>query len=158
MIQYFQVISRGVFLLAGTLLLIAPLHAQVTTGSISGRVTDSQDRSVAGATVTVTNPATHTNRSSITDDSGSYSITQLPAGKYDISVEAPNFKKSIAQNFELNVGANATQGFKLEPGEVTATVQVTAEQLGVETTSSEIGKNITPAEVQNLPLLNRTFA
>ena len=46
----------------------------------------------------------------------------------------------------------------MEPGEVTATVQVTADSLAIETTTSDLGKSITPAEVQNLPLLNRTFA
>src|SRR5205807_7904 len=97
-------------------------------------------------------------RSATTNDSGDYTITQLPAGKYEVTAEAQNFSKALLQDFELNVGATVTQNFEMKPGEVTATVQVTSEGTPVETTTSEIGKSITPAEVQNLPLLNRTFA
>ena len=82
----------------------------------------------------------------------------MPPGKYDITVESQNFSKALAKDFELNVGAKVTQNFELKPGAVTATVQVTSEGNLVDTTTSELGKNITPAEVQNLPLLNRTFA
>src|SRR4029078_4520751 len=46
----------------------------------------------------------------------------------------------------------------MKPGALTATVEVTSEGTQIETTTSELGRNITPAEVQNLPLLNRTFA
>jgi Carboxypeptidase regulatory-like domain/TonB dependent receptor len=141
------------------ILLLAVLAvAQVTTGSISGRVLDSQDRGVSGAMVTATSSATGATRTTTTDEEGNYTITTLPAGKYDLSVEAANFKKTVAQGFELNVGSTAGQNFRLEPGDVTATVQVSADSLAVETTTSELGQSITPAEVQNLPLLNRTFA
>jgi Carboxypeptidase regulatory-like domain/TonB dependent receptor len=132
--------------------------AQVTTGDITGRVTDEQGRVVSGATVTASNKATGASRTATTNDEGEYTLTQLPPGKYDVTAEASNFSRALAQDFELNVGAKVTQNFQLKPGQVTATVQVTSEALAVETTTSEIGKNITPVEVQNLPLLNRTFA
>ncbi len=157
--QYFLVLSRA-FAMLFTLgaLCIVPVWAQVNTGDITGRVTDAQARVVAGATVTATNKGTGAARTATTNDAGEYTITQLPPGKYDLTVEAKNFSKSLAQDFELNVGAKVTQNFELKPGEVTATVQVTSEGTLVETTTSEIGRNITPTEVQNLPLLNRTFA
>ncbi|MGH9882861.1 MAG: TonB-dependent receptor domain-containing protein, partial [Pyrinomonadaceae bacterium] len=123
-----------------------------------GRVTDEQGRVVPGATVTATNKGTGAVRTVTTNENGEYTLTQLPAGKYDLTVEAKNFSKALAADFELNVGAKTTQNIELKPGELTATVQVTSEGAPIETTTSEISKNITPAEVQNLPLLNRTFA
>jgi hypothetical protein len=132
--------------------------AQETRGDITGRVVDAQGHVVPGATVTATNKGTGAARAAITNDAGEYTITQLPAGKYDLTVEAQNFNRALAQDFELNVGSKVTQNFELKPGDITATVQVTSEGNLVETTTSELGKNITPAEVQNLPLLNRTFA
>ena len=132
--------------------------AQVTTADITGRVLDTQGRVVTGATVTATNKGTGQSRTATTNDSGDYTITQLPPGKYDVTVEAPNFSKALAQDFELNVGAKVTQNFELKPGEVTATVQVTSEGTQVETTKSEIGGVVNQTEVQNLPLINRTFA
>src|SRR6266851_4719286 len=139
--------STGILFCAlWVLLLSSPAFAQVTTGSVTGRVTDTQARVVTGATVTATNKGTGAARTATTDDAGDYTITQLPPGKYDLTVEAKNFSKALASNFELNVGAKATQNFELKPGEVTATVQVSAEGVAVETTTSEIGKSITPAE------------
>jgi len=146
----------AVFLLA--FVFIFPANAQVNTADITGRVTDQQGHVVPGATVTATKTDTGATRSVTTDDAGDYTITQLPPGKYNLSVEAKNFSRVLAQGFELNVGAKVTQNFELKPGEVTATVQVTAEGVAVDTTTSEIGQSITPAQFQNLPLLNRTFA
>jgi hypothetical protein len=137
---------------------VLPTHAQVNTADITGRVTDQEGHVVPGATVTATNKGTGAARSVTTDDAGDYTITQLPPGKYDISVEAKSFSKALAQGFEINVGAKVTKNFELQPGEITATVQVSAEAAAVNTTGSEIGKSITPTELQNLPLLNRTFA
>src|SRR5262249_35184921 len=132
--------------------------AQVTTADLTGRVVDTQGRAVPGATITATNKGTGQARNATTNDDGDYTITQLPPGKYDITVEAKGFSKPLLENFELNVGAKVTQNFELKPGEISATVQVTSEGSAVETTKSEIGGNITANEVQNLPLINRTFA
>lgn len=140
------------------IVLAAPGFAQVTTGNITGRVTDTQDRVVPGASVTVRNKGTGASRTATTNDAGEYTVAELPPAKYDVTVEAKGFSKSLLQDFELNVGSKATQNFELKPGEVTATVQVSADTVAVETTKSEIGSVVTPTEVQNLPLLNRTFA
>ena len=138
--------------------LVFPAYTQVSTGDITGRVTDQQGQVVPGATVTATNKGTGLTRSTTTDDAGEYTITQLPPGKYDLSVEAKSFSKTLAPNFEINVGAKVTKNFELQPGEITATVNVSAEAAAVNTTTSEIGRSITPTELQTYPLLNRTFA
>jgi len=157
--SYFRLaLQAAVMVFALTVFLGVPTLAQETRGDITGRVVDEQGRVVPGATVTATNKGTGAARTATTNDAGEYTITQLPAGKYDLTVESKNFSKALAQNFELNVGATVTQNFELKPGEVTATVNVTSEGNPVETTTSELARNITPAEVQNLPLINRTFA
>src|ERR1044072_9419181 len=134
------------------------VSAQVTTGDIKGHVTDSQGKVVAGATVTVTDKATGRSRTTTTNDSGDYTITQLIPGHYEVAVEAQGFSRALVQDFELNIGATVNQNFEMQPGEVTATVNVTSEGTPIETPTSEIGRNITPAEVQSLPLINRPFA
>ena len=146
----------AVFLLVSVF--IFPAYTQVSTADLTGRVTDQQDRVVPGATITATNKGTGATRTATTDDAGEYTITQLPPGKYDLSVEAKGFSKVLAQDIELNVGAKVTKNIELQPGEITATVSVSAEAAVVNTTTSELGKSITPAELQTFPLLNRTFA
>lgn len=132
--------------------------AQVTTGDIAGRVVDSQEKLVPGATVTATNKSTRQTRTTKSNDAGEFTITELPPGKYDITVEASSFSKSVMRDYELNVGANRTLNIEMKPGELTAVVEITADTLAIETTRSDIGGVVTPLEVQNLPLLNRTFA
>lgn len=146
----------GVF----ALLFLLPFQAnsQVTTAEVTGRVLDQNGAAVAGATVTATNTGTRLSRTSTTNEEGTFTITQLPPGRYEISVEAQNFSKSLLKDYELNVGARQTLNFELKPGQITETIDVTADAVQVETTRSDLGGVVTPKEVDNLPLLNRTFA
>ena len=50
---------------------------------------------VANATVTARNPATNLSRNATTNDEGFYRIVNLPPGEYEVTVEAPNFKKAV---------------------------------------------------------------
>jgi len=137
---------------------ISTIIAQVTTASITGRVEDSTGKVVPGAKVTATDRGTNREWTVVTNTEGDYTITALPPGRYNISVEAQGFSRVLQEDVELNVGARQTFNFGLQPGSVTETVTVSGEQPLVETTRSEIGRTVTPAEIENLPLLNRTFA
>lgn len=132
--------------------------AQATTAAVTGRVVDAQGNVVPGAKVTATNRATGAERSVITNSDGDYVITELAPGRYNLSVEAQTFSRSLVEDMELNVGTRQTINFDLKPGNVTETVTVTMDVPLVETTRSDIGTSVTPNEIQNLPLLNRTFA
>jgi hypothetical protein len=132
--------------------------AQTTTASITGRVVDSAGNVVPNATVTITNKGTAQTRSVVTDSDGEYSLTELAAGRYSVTVEATSFSRALLEEIELNVGTRQTVNFDLKPGSVTETVEVTAEGNLIETTRSDIDQSITPKEIENLPLLNRTFA
>jgi Carboxypeptidase regulatory-like domain/TonB dependent receptor len=149
---------RLVLLLILSLSLNASVFAQVTTGDITGRVLDPQGAVVVGATVTARNTATGLTRTATTNDGGEYTITQLPPGTYEVTVEAQGFSKAIQKDFELNVGTKPTLNFDLKAGGVAESVEVVGGAALIETTKSEIGGVVTPVEVQNLPLLNRTFA
>ncbi|HEX8142246.1 MAG TPA: TonB-dependent receptor [Pyrinomonadaceae bacterium] len=141
-----------------TLLLAGGALAQQTTGDITGRVTDALGNIVPNASVSAHNTGTGLTRTAMTDEAGEFTITQLPAGRYDVTVEARSFSKALLKELELNVGATQSLKIELKPGEISETVEVASDAAMVETTTSELGRNITPAEVQNLPLINRTFA
>ncbi len=150
--------SAVVTAFALSILIVLPVSAQVTTGDITGRVMDSQGKVVSGATVTATNKGTGASRSTTANDNGEYTLTRLSPGRYDLSVEAKGFSKPLIKDLELNVGTTLTQNFELKPGEISETVVVTTEGALVQTTTSELARNITPTEVRELPLINRTFA
>jgi hypothetical protein len=141
-----------------TILFVSTAFAQATTAALTGRVSDSLGNVVPNATVVVTNKGTAQTRTVVTNSDGEYSVTELAPGRYSVTVEAPSFSKALLEEIELNVGNRQTVNFDLKPGSVTETVEVTAEGNLIETTRSDIDTSITPKEIENLPLLNRTFA
>lgn len=145
-------------LVALTFLFVFSGAAQTTTASITGRVVDALGNVVPNATVTVTNKGTAQARSVVTGDDGEYSLTELVAGRYSVTVEAASFSRALLDEIELNVGTRQTVNFDLKPGNVTETVEVTTDGNFIETTRSDIDQSISQREVENLPLLNRTFA
>nr|MDQ3041477.1 carboxypeptidase regulatory-like domain-containing protein [Acidobacteriota bacterium] len=145
-------------LVALTILFVFTAAAQSTTASITGRVVDALGNVVPNATVTATDKGTGQTRSVTTNSDGEYTLTGLTPGRYSATVEAQSFSKALLEDYELNVGTTQTLNFELKPGNVSETVTVTGDQPLVETTRSDIGQSITPNEIQNLPLLNRTFA
>lgn len=144
----------------GALCLLSPTPAvgQATSGEITGRVLDSDGAGVPGATVTAKNDGTGLSRTAVTGDTGDYILTLLPPGMYTVSAELSGFKTAVRPSIEVNVGTRLTLGFQLEVGNVTEVIQVTSEAPLVETTTSDLSGVVTPKEIQNLPLLNRTFA
>jgi len=139
-------------------LLTAGALGQETTADIRGRVLDQNGAAVPNASVTARNTGTGQTRAAQTNEDGEYSITNLQPGRYDITVEAPNFSKALIKDAELNVGTQGTINVELKPGQITETVEISSGSVLVETTRSELGGVVTPVEVENLPLLNRTFA
>src|SRR5215813_4646686 len=149
---------RLVLLLLLASLVVPPALAQSATGSITGRVVDVNGNAVAGAMVTAKNTKTGGSRSTTTADAGEYTLSELAPGEYEIAVEAKGFARSLQKGFEVNVGVKPTLNFELKAGGVAETIEVHGNAPLIETTRSEIGGVVTPTEVRNLPLLNRTFA
>ena len=71
------------------------LQGQTTFGRIGGTITDKTGAVVPNATVTVTNAATNLVRTTTTDESGFYTVTNLPVGTYSVLVEQKGFKKTV---------------------------------------------------------------
>ncbi|HEY9283414.1 MAG TPA: TonB-dependent receptor [Pyrinomonadaceae bacterium] len=156
---YRLILKRSIVSLFALLVVSASAaFAQVSTADITGRVSDPSGAAVAGATVTARHTGTGVSRTTQTNDDGDFTVTQLPPGNYEVTVEAPNFSRARLPNIELNVGTARTLNFDLQPGQVTETVDVSSNLVLVETTRSDLGGVVTQIEVENLPLLNRTFA
>ncbi|MBK9152956.1 MAG: TonB-dependent receptor [Chloracidobacterium sp.] len=153
-----KITSTAMSAVVALLLLSAAAFAQRTTADIVGNVIDSAGNPVAGATVTATNVGTAAARSITTNSSGAFRIVNLPPGLYDVTAEAPNFSRSVVKALELNVGSDLSINVEIKPGQITEVVEVTAEGALIQTTRSEIDTGISPKEIENLPLLNRTFA
>src|SRR5213593_2259580 len=148
------------FLLAAILVFTASALAQVTASSaLSGTVADKNGAVIKGATVTATNKATGQVRTATTDDNGGYKIDLLPAGQYDIKASASGFADATSENVELLVGQINGLNFTMNPGGVTGTVTVVSGETElVNKEKTDISLNITPRDVQDLPLNGRDLA
>src|ERR1700753_604246 len=101
-------------------------HAQETTGTIVGNVTDASGAVVVDASVTATNTLTNTVRSTVTDSAGQYTIPALPAGTYAITVDKPGFQSQRINSIVLDASQTARQDFKVTVGKVNETVTIEA--------------------------------
>ncbi len=147
-----------VFLLSFALFLATPVLAQMTNvGRISGTVTDASQGVIVGATITVTNEATGLSRTVTTNDQGFYVVTNLPVGSYSIAAAHQGFGKEEKAGHRLYADGRLSVDFILEPGKVTATVEVTATGESVNTTSGEVSRVIDQQQVQDLALNGRNY-
>ncbi len=154
----FRQLARTAAVAAIALLAADRGYSQNTAGEITGRVLDSGGAALPGATVTARSEATGLTRTATTGGGGEYTLTQLPPGPYTVSAELTGFNKAVRKAVEVNVGSRLTLGFDLTVGNLTEAVEVTAEGALIETTRSDLAGVVTPREIQNLPMLNRTFA
>jgi hypothetical protein len=151
-----------------TLILAATIAALLTlstlsfgqefTGNMFGTVRDSTGAVVAGATVKVTDNATNVVvRTATTNDDGEFSVPNLLVSTYTVTVEAPNFKKSVQTNVKVDVGQRRAVDVILEAGKIDETVTVQADTVTVETTTPQSSTTINGDQVRELSINNRNF-
>jgi hypothetical protein len=137
---------------------IVGVSGQTIFGRISGTVKDANGGVVPSATVTVTNTATNLQRTATTDESGFYTVTNLPVGNYTVSAEQKGFKKAVQADNRLAADSRLTIDFVLEAGMVSETVEVsTTAGETVNTTSGEVARVVDRRQVQNLALNGRNY-
>jgi hypothetical protein len=146
------------FLLVAITLLSPRLFAQATaSGNIQGTVVDQSQAVVANAEVVLTNLANGSTRTTTTNDSGIYRFELLSAGNYIAKINAKGFS-TVEVKLELLVGQTASGNATLTPGSTSQTVQVSAENPIVDLNKTSVSTEITPAEVEDLPMVGRDVA
>jgi hypothetical protein len=147
--------------LAGILLVlgIPPAAAQLTTGTLSGIVRDSQSAIIVGADASLMSEEKGTRLISVTSSaSGELVIPNIPPGVYTLTVTHKGFKTLKRTGIAVSAGDQSGLGIlTLEVGAVTENITVTADSAQLQTQSAERSFTITPSSVQNLPISNRSF-
>ncbi len=129
-----------------------------TTGSITGRITDSQGAAVPGVTVTGRNSQTGFTRTDVSDAEGIYRLNALPVGPYDITAELSGFNKVEQKSIIVNVGQTLDVALSMTVASVSETVTVTSETPLIATQQSSVGGVVDMNRIENLPLNGRQFA
>jgi hypothetical protein len=131
--------------------------AQQGTTEVRGKVADAQGAVLPGVTVTVRNQDTGMFRTTITNADGTYFVSSIVPGQYEIAAELQGFKKATLKDVVLELGKTATLDLRLDVGGLEETVNVSAESPLVDVTSKEVGGNITARELVELPSINGNF-
>src|SRR5436190_9686656 len=137
---------------------LAPrLNAQAVYGSIVGTVSDSSSSAVPSAKITITDMGRDVTTTTTANDSGNFMQRYLIVGRYRVRVEAPGFKTYVQENVPVSVDTEVRVAATLEVGEMTQTVEVTAEAGILKTERSDVATTWSEKTVTNLPTLNRRF-
>jgi hypothetical protein len=151
-------ILREVALTLFLIVLTVTGYGQAITGRMVGTVQDSKESAVPNAKVVITNLATGIAAEYQTDHQGYYIAPSLSSGLYKVSVEAPGFRQSIANNVSVSVAQTTRLDVQLEIGNVQETVEVTGAAAQVQSTTSDLGEIVDQRQVQTLPLNGRIFS
>ena len=145
------------FFTIATLLAATSTHAQSTAanGTIEGTVLDNSGGVLPGVTVTVSNTETGTTRTVVTNESGLYRATLLPLGGYRVVAELQGFKKFEQVGVTVGAGQTVSVNVRLEVGDLSEVISVTADAPVVDTAKVDAGRNLNENEVKNLPLVSR---
>jgi hypothetical protein len=136
------------------LLACAGAFAQANS-SVTGIVTDQTGAVVAGATVTLTDPATGSAHATVSDDAGAYNIGGLNAAAYQMKVTAKGFETYTRTGVAVNISATFRVDVALSVGSQATTVTVQAEALTVQADSNVVSTLISAQQIGELPMNGR---
>lgn len=143
--------------LAWVLCAVSTLQAQINAATLVGTITDSSGAVVPDAEVILTNLGTGISTTTHSSSSGEYTISNLDAAHYSLTITHAGFQAYVVSDLTLEVGQKATQNVTLNIGASTQKVIVTAAAPLLATSSSEVSQVVTSTLVSNLPLNGRQF-
>jgi Carboxypeptidase regulatory-like domain len=127
----------------------------VSTGSVSGTISDPSGAVVVGATITLIDKATGNHVTATTNQDGRYILSNLQPSTYDITVNKEGFRISKVASQVVSVNQPLTLNFTLEIGSAAESVEVTANNAELQTLNATVGNTISGAALDNLPSISR---
>jgi outer membrane receptor protein involved in Fe transport len=136
----------------------APVRAQAVYGSIAGTVLDATGAALPGVNVTITSVERRTTDTVVTNESGNYAKARLIPGTYEVKAELTGFKVAVVSNARVGVDAQTKVDFRMELGQMTEAVTVSAaEGQLLKTDRADVATVFDDREVTELPILDRNF-
>jgi hypothetical protein len=129
--------------------------SQGSTATLGGSISDPTGAAVPGAEVTLTNTATGAALKTTSNERGDYAFPQIPGGQYRVTVSKTGFRTASVDNITMEPGVPATVPVKLEIGQATETVVVTAGAEVVQSTSAAVSSTLTDKQLTDLPFATR---
>lgn len=148
-------LRRLIVLLLPLAIMVASSHAQATSGTINGTITDQSGGVLVGCDVTLTNVGTSDQRTTVTNTSGFYQFTNLPPGHYSITVKKQGYQQFVRQSIELQVESTLLINMTLAVGRETQQVVVTGRTPLIQAESDTLGAVVDQRETNEIPLNGR---
>jgi hypothetical protein len=138
-------------------LFASPAWGQATAAAVNGTVRDPGGAVITEATVVLHNRDTNLDRVAVTNGVGAYVMPNVAPGNYDLKVSKTGFGSTVNSAINLVVNQTATYDFTLKAGGVAEIVNVQANAITLETSTSELGVAVVKEQVNDLPLNGRNF-
>ena len=129
----------------------ATVYAQTGQGTLTGSVTDSSGAIISGVSVIVRNQNTGFTYNAGTTQEGIYRVPYLNVGSYEITYEAPGFKKLARKDIPIRSTETLRLDVTLEVGNVVESVEVSAGAQLLETETATTGHLVSGTELTTLP-------
>jgi hypothetical protein len=133
-----------------------PLHA-ANTGSIAGNVLDPSGAAIPGAQITIRNEATVITQVVTTDGVGFYTFPALSVGVYTLSTAPNGFSPFEATGIKIDANSAVRLEITLRIGSANQTQEVHADEIAVETQTTQLGQLIESTKMTSVPLNGRSF-
>jgi hypothetical protein len=133
------------------------LYGQSTYGTVDGTVTDPSGATIADAKVTLTNVGTQEVKTQQSSSSGAYQFVNVVPGNYKLEIQKPGFKHYTHENVTVQVQQDTHLDAVLPVGQVTESVEVTAETTLLQAETSSLGQVVEERKADELPLNGRNI-
>jgi hypothetical protein len=147
---------RRAILFVASAFIACALHAQVTS-RVAGYVRDASGAIVPNAKVTAVSAQQRLTRTTNSNTTGYYEFVAIPAGTYDITVEAPGFQNQTQNGVDLQANQNLRLDIQLRVGDVRTEVSVSSEATLVNTATATLSATVDTRRVLDLPLNGRNI-
>ncbi|WP_353068545.1 carboxypeptidase regulatory-like domain-containing protein [Tunturibacter empetritectus] len=128
------------------------LFGQAVSGTLLGTINDPTGAAVSAARVIVIETATQTTHETVTNESGNFTLPNLPPGTYTITVEANGFKKDTHEGIDLLTNTSTRVDFALVTGSASETITVSTAPALLQTDRADISTTLEAHQISNLPL------
>ena len=149
--------ALALLLCAGFFASVRSATAQEVTAGIVGTIVDPSGAPIPGATVTATDTERGTSTTATTNDSGSYNLTRVPVGTYELRVGAKGFQTAVHSAFVLVLNQIARIDVTMKVGQVSETVEVTSGAPILQTETTQVDTVIDATTNDRLPLATRNY-
>src|SRR5580698_6762959 len=141
--------------LVALLLPVSAAYGQLLKGTILGTITDASHGVIPSVAVNLTEVNTNFRRTETTNESGFFAFANLDPGTYRVDVEQTGFRKMARTGIILDANTTVRVELELAPGDVTQTVDVTAETSVLQTDRADTGGQVESQQIGNLTLGNQ---